>query len=340
MQQQRPQPDPWADFFGVYLDLGYALHGEIQRDPSLTESAQQLEEFLQKVREGDPHSEWHRGIVYEVIKRFRGKSKDILFQEPSYFEEELKLFPGIDGIDIAKLWRERPLYRNGLWQWVEQLFVIGNVCLHPNRKHKFLKVVRQLKQMKQGITEAPEEEEEDISGVVQGMAEMFGMGDNPAMGELMTDLAKHMHQTMSTSENPMGLLQSMISGDMGCLGDLEQRMQQKIAHKMETGELTEADFERQREGMLQNFGGMEGLMQMANGLGLEVPNGEGENGELTYGQREQLALQQREIVMRQAQELAQQQQQPPNHPPNHPPRSRNPKTSSKTKKRKKKSSRK
>lgn len=278
LNQQRP--DPWADFFGVYLDLGYALHQEFARaadDAGVNESATQLEAFLQQIREGDPHSEWHRNIVHEVIKRFRGKSKEILWQDPSYFDQPLLLFPGVDGIDIARLWKEHQLYRNALWQWVEQLFVIGNVCLHPNRKDKFLQIVKQLKQLKSGepasMQPAEEEPEEDLDGVVQGMAQMFGMGDNPAMMEIMTDLTKHMHTTMTQSANPMQLLQSMISGDMSVLGDLDQRIQSKIATKLETGELTEEDFERQSQGMMQNFGGMEGLMQMAGGLGLQVPEG-------------------------------------------------------------------
>lgn len=329
--QRHAPPDPWADFFAVYLDLGYALHQEFAREAEYHSAAAALEDLLQKIREGDPHSDWHREIVHEVIKRFRGKSKEILWQDSSYFDEELLLFPGIDSIDISKIWRERPLYRTGLWQFVEQLFVIGNVCLHPNRKDKFLQIVRQLKQMKNPelASMQPEEtEEEDISGVVQGMAQMFGMGDNPAMGELMTDLAKHMHTTMSQSANPMELLQSMISGDMSCLGDLEQRMQAKIADKMATGELTEADFEQQREGMLQNFGGMEGLMQMAGGLGLEIPE-EGTagqamdaelpgNAKMSQQQRAQLALQQRERVMQlaagQHPRPQQQQQQPRRRP--------------------------
>lgn len=321
-QQRPPPPDPWADFFGVYLDLGYALHQEFARagdGEGTSEAATQLEAFLQQIRSGDPHSEWHRNIVHEVIKRFRGKSKEILWQDPSYFDEPLLLFPGVDGIDIAKLWQEHQLYRNALWQWVEQLFVIGNVCLHPNRKDKFLQIVKQLKEMKSGepaSMQPEQEEEEDLDGVVQGMAQMFGMGDNPAMMEIMTDLTKHMHTTMTQSANPMELLQSMISGDMSALGDLDQRIQSKIATKLESGELTEEDFERQSQGMMQNFGGMEGLMQMAGGLGLQVPEGGTAGAALDaelaepHLTQEQL-LQHRERLMQMAAGGQQQQQQQP-----------------------------
>jgi len=269
------QLDPWTDFFRVYIDLGHALLDEFKRDESVElQEINKLKDLLVKIEEGESGSRWHRDLVHDVIKRFRNKSKDILFQDPKYFDAPLCLFPGIDGIDIAKMWQERPMYRDGLWQWIEQLYVIGNVCLHPNRKDKFLDIVKQLKRMRQGLPEQPveqqPEENDDISGVVQGMAQMFGMDDNPAMSELMTDLAKHMHTTMSETANPMDLLQSMISGDMSCLGDLQGRMEQKISDKISTGELTEEDFERQQQGMMQNFGGMEGLMKMAGGLGLNT----------------------------------------------------------------------
>lgn len=271
-----PQPDPWKDFFDVYLDLGHALHAEISRDPQLTELSAQLHTFLQQIRlENNPHSEKCREIVHEVIKRFRNKSKQILFQDSHYFDEELLLFPSI-GIDVAHLWRERPLYRNGLWQWIEQLYIIGNVCLHPNRKDQFLQAVRQLKHARNGgpIMQAPEPNEpaeEDMDGVVDQMAQMFGMADNPAMKGFMTKMAKSLHGKMANAENPMGLLQSIVSGDLSALGDVQQEMEKEITAAVEAGEVSEADFERSRDGMMQQFGGMDGLMQMAQGMGLQVP---------------------------------------------------------------------
>lgn len=275
-----PQPDPWKDFFDVYLDLGHALQAEIARDPQMTDTAQQLGEFLHSIRaENDPRSGKCRDIVHEVIKRFRNKSKQILYQEPSYFDNELLLFPSI-ALDVATLWRERPLYRNGLWQWIEQLYIIGNVCLHPNRKDQFLQAVRQLKQAKNGVPPIAVEgaddgtapvEEENMDAVVDQMAQMFGMGENPAMKGFMAKMARSLHGKMANAENPMGMLQAVISGDLSALGDLQQEMEKDITAAVESGEVSEADFAKSREGMIQRFGGMDGLMQMAQGMGLQVP---------------------------------------------------------------------
>jgi hypothetical protein len=277
MQQRQAPPNPWKDFFEVYLDLGYALHAEIARDPQLAEVSAQLQTFLQKIRdENDPNSEASRTIVHEVIQRFRNKSKQILFQESSYFDEELLLFPSIQ-LDVAQLWRDRPLYRTGLWQWIEQLYVIGNVCLHPNRKDKFLQAVRELKAAKNGVPPPQQNEEgpteENMDQVVDQMASMFGMDQNPAMKQMMAKMAKSLHGKMANNDNPMAMLQSIVSGDLSSLGDLQQEIETDITASIEKGELSEADFQRSRDGMMQKFGGMDGLMQMAQGMGLQVPEG-------------------------------------------------------------------
>ena len=125
-QQQPTQPNPWNDFFQVYLDLVYALHAEINK--SLPNEAKVLEELLQKIRSQDEAcTEFNRSIVHDVIKSFKNKSKQILLQDSSYFDDELQLFPST-GIDIAKMWRDHPMFRQSIWQWVEQLYIIGNVC--------------------------------------------------------------------------------------------------------------------------------------------------------------------------------------------------------------------
>lgn len=275
------QPNPWRDFFGAYLDLGYALQAELARDVSLADKSAQLQGLLQRIRdEQDPaQSEFCRGIVHEVIMRFRNKSKQILLQDSSYFDEQLLLFPTID-LDVAALWRDRPLYRNGLWKWIEQLYVIGNVCLHPNRKDKFLKAVKELKASARGVaTASPEAEEEqeqgpqDMDAVIDTMAGMFGMDQNPAMKRMMAKMAKSLHGSMSQAEDPMALVQQLVSGDMSMLGDLQGEMEKDITKSIESGELTEADFVRSREGMMNKFGGMSGLMQMAQGMGIQVPGG-------------------------------------------------------------------
>jgi hypothetical protein len=266
--------NPWTDFFGVYVELANALRGELDHSAD-SATLQRLDDFLIKISEGNSQDEWHKSVVHEVIARFRGKSQAILHNSPSYFDEPLMLFPGIDGLDISKLWKEHPLYRSGLWGWIEQIYIIGNVCLHPNRKDKFLQVVRQIKALKPGSNisaDAPaeDEDEEDVVGVVNGIAEMMGIGNNPLMKEMMGEVALTMQKTMKNATNPMELIQSMLNGDTSALGNLQQRMQTKMAEKIESGELTAEDLERQREGMLQQFGGLNGLLGMAKGMGLDV----------------------------------------------------------------------
>jgi hypothetical protein len=284
------QPNPWKDFFHAYLDLGYALQSEIARDVEMSDQSAKLLSFLREISEqidcaggaeADPKSTTDRcrQIVHEVIARFRNKSKQIIFQDVSFFDEELMLFPSID-LDVAKLWRERPLYRTSLWHHIEQLYIIGNVCLHPNRKDQFLQAVKQLKAQAKpqgqavdegvAVAVAPEEEEEeDMDTVVNTMASMFGMDQNPAMKRMMAKMAKSLHGTMSSSENPMAMLQSIVSGDLSALGNLQEEMEKDISASIESGELTEADFAKSRDGMMQKVGGMDKLMQMAQEIGLQ-----------------------------------------------------------------------
>jgi hypothetical protein len=266
------QADPWADFFKLYSEFASSFKDEFSREPELAPIVKGLADVVTKSVEGTPRDDWHRNTVHEVIKQFRSKSQAILFQEASFFDEPLLLFPEIQEFDVAKLWRERAMFRNGLWHWIEQLYVVGNVCLHPNRKDQFLKAVRQLKATKMGLEIGEDDEDgpEDISGVIDGISNMFGVGDNAVMKDMFGELAQTMHQTMKNTANPMDLLQQMLSGDMSALGDLDQRMEQKIAQKIESGEITQEELQRQREGMLQNFGGLEGIAGMASNLGLNT----------------------------------------------------------------------
>lgn len=263
--------NPWNDFFVVYIELAEALRDETARDPTSTEIIRDFDLFIVQLKGGDAQDTWHRDIVHKVIQQFRGKSKAIIFQEPSYFDETLFLFPGVEGIDISKLWHEHPVYRQGLWAWIEQLFIIGNVCLHPNRKDKFLQTVKQLRASKPGATPIEEEEEEEnLDEVIEGIAGMFGVEQNNPMFGMMSKLAGRMKTTMESTDNPMALLQQMMSGDMSVLGNMQEEFQTEIEQKIASGEMTEEQLQAQRDGMVQNFGGMDGLMQMAGQLGLNT----------------------------------------------------------------------
>jgi hypothetical protein len=263
-------PNPWKDFFHVYIELAEAVLSETTHSSSSKE-VEDFKIFLTKLKEGDVQDRWHRDIVHTVIAQFKGKSKAIIFQEPSYFDDELCLFPEVEGFDVAKLWKEHPLYRQGLWGWIEQIFIIGNVCLHPNRKDKFLQTVRQLRASKPGAPiDQGEEEEENLDEVIGGIAGMFGVDEQNPMYGMMTKLAGRMKTTMESTDNPMALLQQMMSGDMSVLGNLQEEFQSEIQQKIESGEMTEDELQKQRDGMVQNFGGMEGLMQMAGQLGLNT----------------------------------------------------------------------
>lgn len=261
---------PWDDFFKVYVELAQAIRGELTDEGR----CQQMDRFIEKLQGGNSQDEWHKHIVHEVIARFRGKSKEILVQDYEYFNHPLMLFPDIDTVDIAELWRTHPMYRNGIWAWIEQIYIIGNVCLHPNRKDKFLQIVRQIKATRPGSTLAPiaaanEEEPEDLNEVIKGVAGMMGIDSSSPMMEMMGEVAQHMQKTMANG-NPMEMIQAMMNGDTTPLGDLQERMQAKMAQKIQSGEISEADLQNQREAMLEKFGGMNGMLQMASGMGLDV----------------------------------------------------------------------
>lgn len=285
------EADPWKDFLQFYIELASAIQSEIQ--------SPELQTHLDSVMQLNPKE--LRPLVKFVCDQFDGHSKAILFRLPEFFEtQSLKIFQSVD-FDLSEQWKARPMWRKSIWEWVERLFVIGNVCLHPNRKDKFLQAVRKLK-MQQQQREVDEslgqpDEEEDVEGVVNGMAQMFGLPPDSPMNEFMSDLAIHMQQKMTQSDNPMALLQSMMNGDMSVLDDVNEKIQAKIEAKIESGELTEEDFQRQQEGMMQNFGGISGLMQMASNLGLETDGVEVEQP----AQPDQAQTQQRIEQLRQIQ---------------------------------------
>jgi hypothetical protein len=263
--------NPWDDFFHVYVEFATAVRGESNDQQQVAK----LDELLTHIKNGNSQDELHKAIVHDVIEKFKGKSQQIIWQDPQYFNEPLQLFYHVD-IDIAELWHRHPLYRGGIWGWVEQIYIIGNVCLHPNRKDRFLQAVKELKRSKPGNEQDEglidgDEIEDNLDGVINGITQMFGMGDNPAMKEMMSEVAQQMHNTMKNTNNPMALIQSMLSGDTSCLGDLEQRMQAKMQQKIQNGEITTEELERQQATLMNQFGGLQGIGRMAQQMGVQLP---------------------------------------------------------------------
>lgn len=312
-QSEQPQrPDPWVDFFKVYLDLMEALKQEVARDEGTEAIVKGLDDQAAAVRAGDVHDEQHRELAKQISDKFVGKSKQILLRVDAFFDEQLELCPGVD---IARMWRSREMYRHGIWEWIEQLYVIGNVCLHPSKAPDFLRVVRKLKEVRRAQEPNPDAaiglEEENIDEVVGDISQMLGFGDNPAMHRMMTKMTKHMSEKMQSCDDPMSMITSMFSGDMSGLAGLQEEMEAEMAAGLESGELNEEEMEQQAGQMMERFGGMGGIMQMASGLGLDIPQDGGATLENAmpdpYPQRQQ--QQQQQLTPEQLAWMQQQQQQ-------------------------------
>jgi hypothetical protein len=194
------------------------------------------------------------------------------------FSDELMC---LGGIDLAGLYNSTD--KTSQWaiqQYLETLYISGNVFLKPHKKKQFLQAVTKIKSKynKQLIPTIPGEmfNDQSIQGALGQLQGIFG-GDSGIMGEMLGDVTGMVGNALK-NHDPNQLLQDMLSGDMSKFGDVFKHMDEKYGERLQNEPFDEKQLMQNASRAMKSVGNsvlnsnstapdMSGLMQ--NMLGEE-----------------------------------------------------------------------
>jgi hypothetical protein len=228
-------------------------------------------------------------IIRPVVKRLNGHSKDILFKNGCMFGSPLLLFN--DSCDISELWRKQSAEgKKVIWDFIEQLYVIGYIVVYPEKKTKFLELVRALKQQNAqsqsasnqqddtAIEQAPQPraqqppvpqpqrvENPDMERAISDLNAMLGLQAGGPMSDVMADVALGVDEVMRREADPTVLFQKMLRGDPEVFEGMLQRVGPGLEQKIQSGQIDREELERQAQSM---YGKVQGITSQ---LGLSNP---------------------------------------------------------------------
>jgi hypothetical protein len=253
-----------------------------------------LTQYAKTINEITPRSD----AVNNVLTPFRRFSRNILIHDPDMFSQELVC---LGGIDLSNLYNNTDnTSKRAIQQYLETLYISGNICLKPHKKKQFLQAVTKIKSKYPTPTAAAAASTQigrangggapvpplpagifNDDSIQNAMSQLQGMfGNSGIMGELLGDVTKTVGSALKNND-PNQLLQDMLSGDMSKFGDVFGQLDAKYGERLKNEPIDENQLmegaSRVMEGVTGQSGGnpmdMMGMMQ-----GLMSGRGEGGAG--------------------------------------------------------------
>lgn len=280
--------NPFIDFMGVLAQFTAELVPIVDKfSPEDSSKFYEYEQFIERLCKNNNTSQEDiiLNTIKPIVKSLNGHSKDILFRNASMFSSTMRMFN--DTIDVAFLWRKQTAdERKVMWDFIEQLYVIGYLVCYPDKRTKFLQLVKVLKQQQTTMSELDDDsdnnndvhtsartstqtnvqstslsnQEVHTDQAINDISNMFGIQQNDPMAGMIGDIAVGVDKMVKQTD-PSVLITKMMSGDMSMFEGLMQDVNANIEKKIETGELNREQLEAQAQSMMSKF------QSMGNGMG-------------------------------------------------------------------------
>ena len=251
-------------------------------------------EFMTEMQETFPHQktaletfedsitncENQADAVNLVLAPFRHFSRNILTHDVDMFNAPLVC---LGGIDLTSVYQSADSNtQTAIWQYLETLYVSGNVFLKPHKKKQFLQAVWKIKNkyapVTQNVPPAPIDDNA-INQATQSLQALFG-GQGGVMGDLLGDVAKTVGDTLKNND-PSTVLKNIMSGDMSMFGSVFEDMDQKYGSRLQEEPIDQNAFIQNASQMLTQAAGQSGQNGQNNGgrgAGRGVLRGRGGSG--------------------------------------------------------------
>lgn len=233
------------DFFNSFTDFMTEMQ---ETFPAFKD---QFEAFEDSIMQNENKNE----AVNIVLAPFRTFSRDILIHDPEMFLNPLVC---LGDVDLSNLFNNTDVNTQfAIWQYLETLYISGNVYLKPHKKTQFLQTVWKIKS-KYALPNLPAQGVDDdaITQATNQLQGLFG-GNGGVMGDLLGDVAKTVGNVLKNND-PAAVLQSMMSGDMSAFGNVFDDMDKKYGDRLQKEPVDTGAFMQNATQMLSSVGGAGG----------------------------------------------------------------------------------
>jgi hypothetical protein len=225
---------------------------------------QKLDAIPKEEREGE------KEIINDVLDPLRRYSRQILIHDVTMFNMPV-VFNGT--IDLSAMWHTELSEENqySFWDYLEKLYIIGNIVLKPRKQDDFLKVVWKIKQKYGGapgtsssgsIGIAEEVNDDSIQNATEQLQSMFG--GNPVLNEMVKDIAQNVGQALKEND-PNQMMMSLLNGDHSMFAPLLENMSSKYGERLKNEPINEEELLSQTQNLFKNMPGMGQFMQQSQG---------------------------------------------------------------------------
>lgn len=285
------------DFFQSFIEFMTDMQ---ETFPDCRDSLEQFEDSIIEMKDQERRND----AIKLVLEPLKCHSREILTHDNEMFA---KPFECLGGIDLSSVFHSTdPHTQFAIWQYLETLYVSGNMELKPHKKEQFLQAVLKIKQ-KYGVQpppafELPELSEnfaainpEQINQATNHLQQLFG--GNEVMGGIIGDVANKIGDVLQ-NKDPKMVLQSLMSGDTSVIGqDFFASMDQKYGEQLEENPINQEDMMQNANQMLTGMmGGSEGQQmnpfQMLQGM---MMNAQGPMGTSTHDVQESPYFQEQSV---------------------------------------------
>lgn len=208
-------------------------------------------------------SEDRKVIINEILHPLRRFSKQILVCDETMFNMPVVMN---GNIDLSAMWHTGLSEENqaAIWDYLEKLYIIGNIVLKPRKQDKFLKVVWKIKQKYGersliGGGEDGELNDDNIQNATEQLQSIFG--GNPVLNDMVKDIAQNVGRALQDND-PSQMMMSLMSGDHSMFAPLLEDMTEKYGDQLRNQPISEEDLMARTQKMFQGIPGMPDMSQL------------------------------------------------------------------------------
>ena len=250
MQQHHHQLDFFQSFVEFMTDMQETF-------PDCRDALEDFEDSITEMKDSDSNAS-----IKLVLEPLRSHSREILTHDNEMFAQPFECF---GGIDLSSVYHSTDAHTQfAIWQYLETLYVSGNLELKPQKKDQFLQAVWKIKQ-KYGVQPPPALELPDlpdnlppinsdqINQATSQLQQLFG--GNEVMGGIIGDVASKVGDVLKNNDLK-AVLQSLMSGDTSMFGqDFFASMDDKYGEQLQENPVNQEDLMQNANQMLRGMMG-------------------------------------------------------------------------------------
>ena len=224
-----------------------------------------------------------REFIDSVLNPIRKYSREIICNDERMFNMPVQL---TSKINLSTMWytmKNMGVSKDDektFWTYLEQLYIVGNIAIKPQKEEQFLQVVENIKQKYGNKLPGGEEEDEEDNGFnaesIQKATDQLQkiFGGNAVLNNLVQDIAQNVGEKLK-GQNQMLVMSKLLSGDHSMFGDVLSNMSQKYGEQLRNENIDESELQRKTQEVFKGFGGMFPGGGFPGGLfpGMPVPAG-------------------------------------------------------------------